>query len=143
MLPQAIRELSALGLEDQLEAHGVEAREFTYLNRHGQQIFSETCGRFAGYGQPHFSIHRVDLHKVLHQSVVKRLGPTAVYLGYRSIGFDQDENEVVVRFDGAEPVKGNVATGCDGFHSAIRGQFYPDEGVPQFERINMWRGCYP
>ena len=44
------------------EPECVEAREFTYFNRHGQFIFAEPCGRFAGYGYRHFSIHRGDLH---------------------------------------------------------------------------------
>jgi 5-methylphenazine-1-carboxylate 1-monooxygenase len=29
---------------------------------------------------------------------------------------------------------------CDGIHSAIRKQFYPDEGEPRYSGVNMWRG---
>ena len=64
MLPHAISVLTALGLEPDLKGHGVEAREFAYFNRHGQVIFSEPCGRFAGYEYPHFSIHRADLQGI-------------------------------------------------------------------------------
>ena len=35
MLPHAIRELTELGLEADLKAYGVEAREFAYFNKHG------------------------------------------------------------------------------------------------------------
>ena len=140
MMPHALRELTRLGLEPELRRHGVEAREFAYFNRHGQAIFAEPCGRFAGYEYPHFSIHRADLHKVLYEAVCARLRPDAVALGHRCTGVEQDARGVTVRFEGAPPQSGGIAIACDGFHSAVRRQFYPDEGPPQFGGINMWRG---
>lgn len=140
MLPHAIRELTALGLQDTLSRFGVEAREFAYFNRHGQSVFTEPCGRYAGYEYPHFSIHRADLHRVLYEAVVERLGPDAVTLGHRCTGVNQDGNGVCVYFDGPASVTGTIAIACDGFHSALRKHFYPDEGAPQFGGINMWRG---
>ena len=140
MMPHAIRVLSSLGLEDNLKAYGVEAREFTYFNRHGQLIFSEPCGRFAGYEYPHFSIHRADLHQVLYDAVIERLGPDAVALGRRCVAIEQDDSGVTVRFEHAPDQCGGIALAYDGFHSAIRRQFYPEEGPPQFGGINMWRG---
>ena len=77
MLPHAIRVLTSLGLQKNLSTYGVEAKEFTYFNRHGQLIFSEPCGLHAGYEYPHFSIHRADLHTVLYEAVVDRLGNRA------------------------------------------------------------------
>ena len=140
MLPHAIRVLTGLGLQENLNACGVEAREFTYFNRHGQLIFSEPCGLHAGYEYPHFSIHRADLHQVLYDAVVGRLGAEAVQFGHKCSGVDQDDDGVTVRFEGVEPATGDIAIACDGFHSAVRAQFYPDEGPPQFGGINMWRG---
>jgi 2-polyprenyl-6-methoxyphenol hydroxylase-like FAD-dependent oxidoreductase len=140
MLPHAIRVLTALGLEPELKSHGVEAREFAYFNRYGQAIFSEPCGRFAGYEYPHFSIHRADLHKVLIGAVIDRLGPGTVHLDHRCNGLEQDTAQVHVTFNNAEPKSGSVAIAADGFHSVVRRQFYPSEGGPQFGGINMWRG---
>lgn len=140
MMPHAIRVLSTLGLEDNLNRFGVEAREFAYFNRHGQKIFTEPCGRFAGYEYPHFSIHRADLHQVLYDAVVARLGTDAVSLGHRCTGVEQEDGGVTVRFEDAPAQSGRIALAYDGFHSAVRRQFYPDEGVPQFGGINMWRG---
>jgi 5-methylphenazine-1-carboxylate 1-monooxygenase len=140
MMPHAIRVLSSLGLEDKLQSYGVEAREFTYFNRHGQLIFAEPCGRFAGYEYPHFSIHRADLHKVLHDAVIERLGADAIALGHRCTGIAQDDAGVTVRFEDAPDQSGGVALAYDGFHSAVRSHYYPDEGPPQFGGINMWRG---
>lgn len=140
MLPHAIRELTALGLQPALGNYGVEAREFAYFNRHGQAIFAEPCGRFAGYEYPHFSIHRADLHKVLADAVANRLGPDTVRLGHRCIGVEQDASGVKVSFEDADPATGTIVVGADGFHSAIRRQLHPSEGAPQFGGINMWRG---
>ena len=139
MMPHATRKLGALGLEPDLQAYGVEAREFTYFNRHGQAIFAEPCGRFAGYEHPHFSIHRADLHKVLIDAVRDRLGSGAVHPDHRCVGIEQDAAGVTVRFEDAEPKTGTVAIAADGFHSAVRQQFYPGEGL-HFGGINMWRG---
>jgi 2-polyprenyl-6-methoxyphenol hydroxylase-like FAD-dependent oxidoreductase len=139
MMPHAMRELTQLGLEAGLMKRGVEAREFAYFNRHGQFILAEPCGRFAGYGYRHFSIHRGDLHDVLLGAVVDRLGAGAVHMDHRCTGIEQDPAGVTVRFENAEPRTGAVAIGADGFHSAVRRQFYPDEGM-QFGGINMWRG---
>lgn len=140
MMPHAIRVLSTLGLEDNLNRFGVEAKEFAYFNRHGQAIFTEPCGRFAGYTYPHFSIHRGDLHRVLYKAVVARLGADAVSLGHRCVSVEQDAGGVTVRFEDAPAQRGAIALAYDGFHSAVRHQFYPDEGAPQFGGINMWRG---
>ena len=140
MLPHAIRELTALGLQPALEAHGVEAREFAYFNRHGQSVFAEPCGRFAGYEYPHFSIHRADLHKVLADAVVDRLGPGAVHLGYRCVAVEQDAASARVLFENAPAATGAAVVGADGFHSAVRRQLHPAERAPHFGGINMWRG---
>lgn len=140
MMPHAIRVLSSLGLEDNLNRFGVEAKEFAYFNRHGQKIFTEPCGRFAGYEYPHFSIHRADLHQVLYDAVVARLGGDAVSLGHRCVGVEQDDGGVTVRFEDAPEQQGRIALAYDGFHSAVRRQFHPDEGAPHFGGINMWRG---
>lgn len=139
MMPHALRVLTTLGLEPAIRSYGVEAREFTYFNRHGQAIFAEPCGRFAGYAYPHFSIHRGDLHTVLYSAVLDRLGPDAVHLNHRCIGVEQDADGVNVLFENALPKTGTIAIGADGFHSTVRRQFYPDEGI-QFGGINMWRG---
>ena len=140
MLPHAIRELSLLGLEPALTNYGVEAKEFTYFNRHGQAIFVEPCGRFAGYKYPHFSIHRGDLHKVLFDAVVDRIGPNAIYFSHACLGFTQSDTEIKVHFDNAETQTGTIAIAADGFHSVFRKQLYPMEGKPHFGGINMWRG---
>ena len=140
MLPHAIRVLTKLGLEKTLSARGVEAKEFAYFNRHGQLIYAEPCGQYAGYEYPHFSIHRADLHELLYKAVLDRLGAKSVFFGHKCIGVEQNADSVNVRFDNLESKNGAVAVACDGFHSSVRKQFYPREGKPHFGGINMWRG---
>src|SRR5262249_10579715 len=44
--------------------------------------------------------------------------------------------------DGAAPAPqhADALVACDGIHSAVRAQFYPDEGAFIYRGINMWRG---
>ena len=146
LFPHAVRRPFELGLGEAMAARGVEAREFTFYNQHGQLIYKEPSGRLAGYDWPHFSFHRHDLHQVLYEAVCARLGADAVVLGRKCAGVDQDERGVTVRFNDAAsgeplpPVKAGAAIACDGFHSAVRRQFHPGEGPPQFGGINLWRG---
>jgi 2-polyprenyl-6-methoxyphenol hydroxylase-like FAD-dependent oxidoreductase len=143
LFPHAMRRLFELGLEDAVREVGVEAKEFTFFNQHGQLIYREPCGRHAGYDWPHFSFHRADLHRVLLDAVMARLGPDAVHNGHRCSGFSQDDQGVTLQLDTAttsHAVRADVAIACDGFHSAVRRQLYPEEAPAHFGGINLWRG---
>lgn len=145
LMPHAGRALLALGLEDRLRAVAVEAREFAFFTHHGQLIYREPCGRFGGYEYPHYSIHRGDLHQVLFDAVVERIGVGHIHTDHRLVHLAQNETEIVAEFvdtnGSPQPVvRGDVLIGCDGVHSAVRRTFYPNEGEPVFHGINMWRG---
>jgi 5-methylphenazine-1-carboxylate 1-monooxygenase len=140
LLPHAMRELSELGLQGPLAAHAIETRELAFYSRHGQFIYKEPRGRFAGYDWPQLSIHRADLHQVMLDTVKARLGNDAVRLAHRCLKVDQDGAGVVIHFDNIEPQHGKLAVGCDGIHSALRRQLIPNEGPPKYSGVNMWRG---
>ncbi len=140
LLPHAMRELSELGLQEALAARAIETRELAFYSRHGQFIYKEPRGRFAGYDWPQLSIHRADLHKVMLDTVRARLGSDAVRLAHRCLKVDQDGTGVVIHFDTMEPQRGKVAVGSDGIHSALRRQLIPGEGPPKYSGVNMWRG---
>src|SRR4051794_20941980 len=74
LLPHAMRELSALGLEPRLREVAIEIREHAFFNRWGQFIYREPRGNFAGYAYPDLGIHRGYLYMVLFAAVVERLG---------------------------------------------------------------------
>ena len=139
LLPHAMRELTALGIGDELLAAGIENRESCFFNRFGQLIYKEPRGKFAGYQYPEVGIHRGRLHMILFEAVRKRLGPEAVVTGYDCASVEQDDKGVSIHFRGREAVRADLAIACDGINSALRKQFYPDDRVA-FAGINTWRG---
>ena len=146
LLPHATKELAALGLEQSLASVAIETGDATFFNRFGQLIYQEPLGRAAGYEHPQFSIHRGDLQMVLLDAFRARAGGDRLITNRHCIGVEQDESGVSVHFsDGPggvnrRKVRGRVAIACDGINSAIRRQFFPDEGEPRYSGVNMWRG---
>ena len=145
LLPHAMRELAGLGLQAELEAVGIENLESVFFNRFGQFIYKEPRGRHAGYAVPELGIHRGKLHRILFEAVVDRLGADRVHTNHRCVGVRQDSAGATVNFvqgsDGAHlpSVQADVVIACDGIHSAIRKQFYPNDKLA-FAGINTWRG---
>jgi 5-methylphenazine-1-carboxylate 1-monooxygenase len=145
LLPHAMRELAGLGLQAELEAVGIENLESVFFNRFGQFIYKEPRGRHAGYGMPEIGIHRGKLHRILFDATVKRLGADHVHTNHRCVGVTQDSAGATLNFvqgsDGAQlpSVQADIVIACDGIHSAIRKQFYPNEKLA-FAGINTWRG---
>ncbi len=148
LLPHASKELGLLGLEDALSTVAVTTTASRFFNRFGQLVYSEPVGRFAGYDWPQFQIHRGDLQQVLYEAYVARVpdGAERVVTGHRCVGVEQDGHGAVARF--VDPstgrdrgaARGAAVIGCDGIGSAVRRQFFPDEGPPIYSGVNMWRG---
>ena len=140
ILPHASAVLAELGLEPALARVAVETAEAAFFNRFGQLIYKEPLGRRAGYRTPQFSIHRGDLQAILLEAVKSRLGADRLHLGWHCLGFEQNESRVTLKFKDRDVVEGKYAVACDGIHSVIRKQLYPDEGEPHYTGVNMWRG---
>jgi 5-methylphenazine-1-carboxylate 1-monooxygenase len=140
--PSAIVELTELGLLEKLRATGIETAEVVYFNKFGQRIWAEPRGIAAGYLVPQFSIHRGELQMLLLKTVLERLGDDAVKTGYEGISVDPDKGALTVKHKatGIETVvHGDVVVSADGIHSALRRQFYPNEGPPKFSGCILWR----
>jgi 2-polyprenyl-6-methoxyphenol hydroxylase-like FAD-dependent oxidoreductase len=136
----AVRILSGLGLEPALAATGIETRELRYANRHGQTIWADPRGRYAGLPWPQFSIHRGELQMILFDAARRMLGSDKILFGRRLTGFTQRGSKVELRFGAGDTAEADILIGADGIHSAVRAQFYPDEGPPKWQGILMWRG---
>ncbi|NOT62455.1 MAG: flavin-dependent oxidoreductase [Acidobacteria bacterium] len=150
LLPHSVRILTALGLDAQLAATGIETAELIYFNKFGQLIWREPRGRAAGYTWPQYSIHRGRLQMLLYDTVRERLGDGAVQTGCHLDSFvergAQVEATFVKRVNGRATGEivavesGDVLIGADGIHSRVRHHFYPDEKEPQFSGKVLRRG---
>jgi 2-polyprenyl-6-methoxyphenol hydroxylase-like FAD-dependent oxidoreductase len=138
VLPHAVRELSELGLGDELAAGGLATGELALFNKHGQRIWSEPRGLAAGYRWPQYSIHRGRLLGILHRAVLERLGAARLHTGTRVISASEAGSVRVVG-DLNDDVAGDVVVAADGVHSAIRSQLYPHEGPALWNGQTLWR----
>ncbi len=146
LLPHAMRELASLGLEKPLAQRGIVTSESVFFNRFGQLIYREPLGHAAGYAWPQISIHRGDLQTVLLDAFLDRVGSDRLMLGWLCTGVAQDARRATAYFERTgtgqrlPPQHGDIVIGCDGIHSAIRKQLFPEEGEPIYSGVNMWRG---
>ena len=148
LLPHAVRELDELGLLPALDAVGIRTQDASYFNRFGQHIYTEPAGEAAGYPWPQYSLRRGDMQMVFLDAVRERLGRDTVVTGHRCTGVDISDDGVTTHFVGRdgeplESVRSSVVVGCDGINSALRQQFYPDEGEPLYSGLTIWRGVTP
>lgn len=124
--PHAVRELSELGLEEELARSGLPTRELAYYDPAGRLIWAEPRGREAGYRWPQYSIHRGQLQRILVEAVRKRLGPSAIKTGQRVLHVDQESGGQVhvgaIDQSSGQPVShfADVLVAADGIRSAIR-----------------------
>jgi len=145
LLPHAMRELTALGLEHDIARVALETKESCFFNRFGQLIYREPRGRYGGNPYPEMSIHRGRLHLALYRAAVAQLGSACILTDRQCLGVAQDDTGVTLRLretsSGREvaPVRADIAIACDGVNSTVRRGFYPDEQMA-FAGINTWRG---
>src|ERR1041384_7069055 len=121
----AMKELSALGLEEALVATSCQPEDYAFFTRHGQLVYREPFGKAAGHQWPHISLLRPDLQRVLLDAVRERIGASNFHTGHRCTGIEQGGGRVTAHFaapDGtALPDQhGDILIACDGIHSAVR-----------------------
>jgi 2-polyprenyl-6-methoxyphenol hydroxylase-like FAD-dependent oxidoreductase len=143
LLPHATRVLAHYGLVGDLLKVGVETRELVYHNRHGQRIWAEPRGKFAGFEAPQVSLSRGALHYGLLAAVEDRIGASRVMRDRKLTGFTQTADAIVARFIDAagsdDVIEADILVCADGIHSAARSALYPDEGAPLYSGRTLWR----
>src|SRR5262245_12211342 len=130
--PNAVRELTALGLGEKLARAGILTAELAFYNKHGQHVWTEPRGRDAGYRWPQISVSRGRLHEILLGAIAERLGTGALAAGHKLAHFEERAGKVIARFvdPSGQPIgetEGDILIGADGIHSAVRRHFYPGE----------------
>src|SRR5690606_1691846 len=116
-----------------LLAAGIENLESCFFNRFGQLIYKEPRGKHAGYPYPEVSIHRGNLHMVLHRAALERLGPDCIRTGHDCVAVEQDADRARLIFKDTTtggalpPVEADAVIACDGINSVIRKQLVPGD----------------
>ena len=95
--PNAVRELFALGLKDDLTRIGVQTEEFGLFSKKGLKIWTETRGLKAGYNVPQYSVHRGKLQKLLYETLIGRLTKNPVSLGIKASSFTNSSTSVTLQ----------------------------------------------
>lgn len=144
--PTAVRELTELGLGDELAQAGIAVQRLVLFNKFGQLISEEPRGLLAGFRWPQYAIHRGRLQQLLLRAVRSRIGEENVCTGFRLLGFEQDRDRdrvtATFRDDASEAditCSATILLGSDGIHSTVRRTLYPNEGEPCFARQVLWR----
>jgi 2-polyprenyl-6-methoxyphenol hydroxylase-like FAD-dependent oxidoreductase len=144
LLPQAAFVLDQLGVLETLLSQGVATQELSYFNSHGQHIWTEPRGLFAGFDTPQISISRGTLQMTLLDFVRQRLSEEQVVTGHRLSRFASDQLAASATFEAANAspisVSSDLLICADGIHSSARQQMYPAEGAPIYSGRLLWRG---
>lgn len=142
--PTAVRELTELGLAEQLNHTGITIGALSLFNKHGQLICTEQRGLSAGYHWPQYAIHRGRLQLLLWRKAQERLGDNNVRSGLEFKHFAENNTRVAATFLDRRSGKTvteatDVLIGADGIHSTVRRQLYPNGGEPRFGGQILWR----
>lgn len=137
VLPHAVRELTELGLGEDLAKLGVATADLTYVSVFGSTIWSEPRGMAAGYEWPQYSVHRGRFQMMLANKVRERLGD--VIVTDARLQCEETIGDKVRVVTSAGVFEGDLLVAADGIKSTVRANWHPQEGAPIWNGAVLWR----
>ncbi len=139
--PNGSRALDHLGVFEALRASSCtpERKEFRLWNT-GKSWPLFDLGDLAveKYGYPYLTVYRPDLLRAIEDGV-RALDPSAIRLGARAVGVEQDPERATLLLEDGSRSTGDVVIGADGWRSAVRTRLWGDHS-PAFSGMVAWRG---
>lgn len=128
MTPNAVKVLSALGLEDQLKKigflpHAMVGRNWKTARELFRTPLKESCSSL--YGAEFYHVHRADLHAALASDIK----PGQATFDASCNGLIQHGNTAVAQFANGTEFEADLIVGADGVRSVIREQLWGQEAA--------------
>lgn len=137
MTPNAVKVLSALGLEDQLKKigflpHAMVGRNWKTARELFRTPLKESCPSL--YGAEFYHVHRADLHAALASDIK----PGQATFGASCNGLIQHGNTAVAQFADGTEFEADLIVGADGVRSVIREQLW-GQAAANYTGHMCWR----
>lgn len=135
--PNAMRVFDLMGLkEDFLQAGQVLDRmDITNAQLEPfRKVQSETVTD--NYGNQTVAIHRAKLQEILFEKFSEN---GTVHLGHEFRSYQKMGNTYQIEFQNDAKIETDVILACDGIHSRVRAQLFPDSSLRDSKQI-CWRG---
>lgn len=140
LLPHAVRELTQLGLGEDLLAISATPAVIDFYRSDGTLLFREPRGIEGGYGYPQCSVHRGRLQMLLLDAVRARLGFDAVRTGAGVVDFVETADAVHVQTRAGD-FTAELFVGADGVHSMVRRRLHRGPDPLAWSGVRMFRGA--
>jgi salicylate hydroxylase len=134
--PQAVKALQAIGLTKEIAAVGnASPGIYTRNMQTGEFLeFNDRHKLALEYGAPYYTFHRADLLDALATG----LDRSAIRLGHRLAGLEENSDRVMLAFDNGARVEAEYVIGADGVRSVIRHALYGADN-PTYTGQMVWR----
>lgn len=136
LTPNGLNSLNAIqpGIVELLKQAGSSLHTLTLKRSTGETIASKPITLMQQYGTPILNIQWSKLQAILASA----LPPNIIHLGYRCVGFEQQNNQITVYFDHQKAVQPDLLIGADGINSVVR-QTLIGDGFPNYADRVSWR----